>query len=355
MNNQNSITNINNSKTYLLNAIKGAQIHKKIGQEIREIITLDSISSLSLHKIANTIETKIKDYTQFDPLNPTARGIGFPVGLSINNCAAHYTPNSTDSPVFLKKSDILKIDYGVHYNGTIIDSAFTISLDPKYDEFIDISRKLTQYAVSLCAPDVILGEIGADIEEYIKSKEIVIDNKTLRLKTMSDLSGHMIRPYEIHAGVAVPNIKIFYPIRMRANEFYAIEPFITTGEGKSILKEPNSHYMVNTHFENSNNSKNITNKKINNSKTKITFTKEESSLIDFIKTNYATLPFCEKWIANDSNILSPYLDLANLVSKKYLNSYPPIYDIKDSIISQFEHTIYIKENGCINLTQNEYY
>jgi methionine aminopeptidase len=33
-----------------------------------------------------------------------------------------------------------------------------------------------------------------------------------------------------------------------------------------------------------------------------------------------------------------------------LNVYPPIYDIKNSIISQFEHTIFIKENGVIKLT-----
>lgn len=325
--------------TCLIDAIKGAQIHKKIGCEIREFIK--SNTSLSLQTIASNIETKIKEYTEFDPSNPKARGIAFPVGLSLNDCAAHYTPNSQDLDVFLMDSDILKIDYGIHYNGTIIDSAFTISLDPKYDEFIDISRKLTQYAVSRCGPDVVLGEIGADIEEYVKSKEIVIDNKTLRLRTMSDLSGHMIRPYEIHAGVAVPNTRIFYPIRMRANEFYAIEPFITTGEGKSILKEPNSHYMKNAHFDNINLNK------------KIKFTKSENNLIDFININYSTLPFCEKWVSFDSMKLSPCLD--SLVSKKYLNSYPPIYDVKDSIISQFEHTIFIKENGFINLTKNDYY
>ena len=61
---------------------------------------------------------------------------------------------------------------------------------------------------------------------------------------MKDLSGHMIKPFEIHAGKAVPNIKIHYPLRMMENEFYAIEPFITTGNGVSILKEPKSHYML---------------------------------------------------------------------------------------------------------------
>jgi methionyl aminopeptidase len=322
------------NNTYLLDAIKGAQIHKKVGAEIREIIKNENIT---LQKISDTIENKIKIYTEYDLLNPIKSGIAFPIGLSLNNCAAHFTPNSEDLDILLNPFDILKIDYGVHYNGIIIDSAFTISLDSKYDEFIDISRKLTQYAVSLCGPDVILGEMGNDIEEYIKSKEITIDNKIYSLKTMSDLSGHMIRPYEIHAGVAVPNISIYYPVRMKPNEFYAIEPFITTGNGKSILKEPNSHYMLNSKimsFENLN--------------------KNEKKTLNFIKDNYYTLAFCERWISRDIKKPSKQT-LDNLVSKKVLNSFPPIYDIDDSIVSQFEHTIYVKENGIINLTKNDYY
>lgn len=322
------------NNTYLLDAIKGAQIHKKVGTEIREIIKNENIT---LQKISDIIENKIKIYTNYDLMNPIKSGIAFPVGLSLNNCAAHFTPNSSDLDIQLNQTDILKIDYGVHYNGIIIDSAFTISLDSKYDEFIDISRKLTQYAVSLCSPDVILGEMGNDIEEYIKSKEITIDNKIFSLKTMSDLSGHMIRPYEIHAGVAVPNISIYYPLRMKSDEFYAIEPFITTGNGKSILKEPNSHYMLNSKLPSLDN-----------------LNKNEKNTFNFIKDNYYTLAFCEKWISRDIKKYSKQT-LDNLVSKKVLNSFPPIYDIDDSIVSQFEHTIYVKENGIINLTKNDYY
>ena len=326
------------NNTYLLDAIKGSQVHKKVGSEIRDIIKNEN-ENITLQKISDTIENKIKIYTEYDLLNPIKSGIAFPIGLSLNNCVAHYTPNYGDIDIPLNKNDILKIDYGVHYNGIIIDSAFTISLDEKYDEFIDISRKLTQYAVSICGPDVILGEVGADIEEYIKSKEVIIDNKIYSLKIMGDLSGHMIRPYEIHAGVAVPNISIYYPVRMKSNEFYAIEPFITTGNGKSILKEPNSHYMLNS-------------KVLNNCN--IHFNKNEKKTFNYIKDNYYTLAFCEKWITRDMNIPSKQI-LDDLVSKKVLNNYPPIYDIDDSVVSQFEHTIYVKENGIINLTKNDYY
>ena len=318
----------------LVNAIKAANVHKKVGNHIRDNIK----PGISLHDISKIIEDKINEEINYDSNNPLDRGIGFPIGLSVNNCVAHYTPNYKEDDIILKDSDVIKIDYGVHIKGTIIDSAFTINFDKKYDEFVNISRNLTNYAVSLCRPDVILGEVGSDIEEYIKSKEIVIDNKSYQLKIIGDLSGHMIRPYEIHAGVAVPNIAINYPVRMKEYEYYAIEPFLTTGNGKSIIKEPKSHYMFTKNY------KNI--KSLN---------KEEMDLYNIINNNYFTLPFCQKWLYNINNS-NNYNNLLNSLEKKnIINSYPPLYDIENSIVSQFEHTIFVKENGIINLTKNDYY
>ena len=318
----------------LLNAIKCAVVHKKVGSYVRENIKIN----MTLKEIAILIENKIKDEIEFDINNPVSSGIAFPVGLSLNNCAAHYTPNYNEENILLKEDDIIKIDYGIHKNGIIIDSAFTLSFNSKYDDFINISKNLTKYAVSLCGVDVILGDIGKDIEEYVKSKEITIDNKTYQLKTMSDLSGHLIAPYEIHAGKAVPNISIFYPMRMKEYEYYAIEPFLTTGDGYSILKTPNSHYML------SNNHHIINN-----------LNQNECKVYDMIKKNYHTLPFCQRWLYELEKSLNYDNILEKLEKKNLVNVYPPIYDIKDSIISQFEHTIFIKEKGIINLTKNEYY
>ena len=320
----------------LIDAIKGAVVHKNVGKYIRSIIE----PNVSLKKISNLIEEKIREEVNYDIKNPLNAGIAFPVGLSLNNCAAHYTPNYYEDDTILKSTDILKIDYGVHFNGTIIDSAFTMHFDNKYDKFIEISKNLTNYAVSLCGPDVILGDIGKDIEEYILSKEIEIDGKIYQLRTMSDLSGHAISKYEIHAGKAVPNIAINYPLRMKANEYYAVEPFITTGEGKTILKEPNSHFMMNKNYK-------MYSKKVDDF--------DEKYVYDLIDNYYSTLPFCQKWLYEHNNSYNYDNILKKLESKKILQSYPPIYDIDGSIISQFEHTIFIKENGIINLTSNEFY
>lgn len=322
-------------KGTLVNAIKSANIHKKIGYYVQQNI----IPGMKLKDIAILIEDNIKKEVLFDLNNPLERGIAFPVGLSLNNCAAHYTPNYGEKDIILKENDILKIDYGVHMLGTIIDSAFTLHFNSKFDEFIQISKDITNYAVSLSGPDVVLGDIGDYIDEYIKSKEIFIDNKLHQLKTMYELSGHSISKYEIHAGKAVPNTKIFYPMRMKENEYYAIEPFITTGNGKSILKEPNSHFMLKKEYNKLNKSNNL----------------EEVKLFDIIKKNYLTLPFCQRWLYELDNNINHNSLLDDFVKKNIISVYPPIYDIENSIISQFEHTIFIKENGIINLTKNDFY
>ena len=48
--------------------------------------------------------------------NGLKAGLAFPTGLSLNNCAAHYTPNAGDTTV-LQYDDVLKVDFGTHING----------------------------------------------------------------------------------------------------------------------------------------------------------------------------------------------------------------------------------------------
>lgn len=63
-------------------------------------------------------------------------GIGFPTGCSLNHVAAHYTPNAGDKTV-LQYDDVCKVDFGVHVNGHIIDSAFTVAFNPKFDRLLE--------------------------------------------------------------------------------------------------------------------------------------------------------------------------------------------------------------------------
>jgi methionyl aminopeptidase len=70
------------------------------------------------------------------------QGIAFPTGCSLNHCAAHWTPNPGDTTV-LQKEDVVKIDFGIHFNGRIIDSAFTMCFEDQYKPLLEAVKLST--------------------------------------------------------------------------------------------------------------------------------------------------------------------------------------------------------------------
>ena len=63
------------------------------------------------------------------------------IGCSINHCAAHYTPNAGD-PTVLQHDDVVKMDFGTHINGRIIDCAWTMTFNPKFDPLVEAVREV---------------------------------------------------------------------------------------------------------------------------------------------------------------------------------------------------------------------
>lgn len=80
------------------------------------------------------------------PENGLKSGIAFPTGCSINNVAAHYTPNPGDNTV-LGYDDVCKIDFGTHINGRIIDTAFTVAFNPVYDKLLEAVKDATNTGI----------------------------------------------------------------------------------------------------------------------------------------------------------------------------------------------------------------
>ena len=113
--------------------------------------------------------------------NGLQAGLGFPTGCSINHVAAHYTPNAGDTTV-LQYGDVMKLDFGTHVNGHIIDCAFTVSFDPKYDELLKSVKEGTNAGIKAAGIDVRVCDIGAAIQEVIESHEIELNGKTIPSK-----------------------------------------------------------------------------------------------------------------------------------------------------------------------------
>lgn len=312
------------------------QIHKQIRNEIHEWIK----PGLYFTDICNTIENRIKELTNFDQNTPLKGGIAFPTGVSVNNCAAHWTPNPRDNNI-LKENDVCKIDYGVHINGMIVDSAFTISFNPVYDKLLESSKTSTDIGIKYSGVDSILGEIGAEIQENMESYEIELNGKVYPINSVKQLTGHQIEQYRIHAPKRVPNFNLkTYTERMKENEYYAIETFATTGksgDGSIINGNECSHYMM--YFDvNKDNLKGLSIK--------------DKKFLSQIQTNFGTLAFCNRWL-NNLKINRYDHFLKSLIKNNIVEKYPPLYDIKGSYVAQFEHTIYIGENNKIILSDQK--
>jgi len=79
--------------------------------------------------------------------------------------------------------------------GRIIDCAFTLTFNPKYDKLLEAVRDATNTGIRTAGIDVRLCDVGAAIQEVMESYEVEIDGKTYQVKPIRNLNGHSIGPY----------------------------------------------------------------------------------------------------------------------------------------------------------------
>jgi methionyl aminopeptidase len=323
--------NLNDEYNQMLSDLrKSAEIHKQVRKYAQSIMK----PGVDLLDFCNKLENKNKELSNSTDYG---QGIGFPTGVSINNCAAHFTPTIGDK-IQVKKDDVIKIDFGTHINGRIIDSAFTQTFNPKYDKLLEAVKDATNTGIKEAGIDVELGYLGEKIQEVMESYEIELDGETYPIKSVRNLGGHNIEPYKIHGGKFVPCIKTDDNTRMEEGEVFAIETFGTTGSGIVKEYEPTSHFMKNDKLPNYN-------LKLKSSK----------KLFGYINKKFNTLPFCDKWLQQDKAGCYHKLALEELCNQKIITKYPPLYDVKGSYVAQFEHTIILKPSGKEVLSRGEDY
>eukprot|EP00922_Rhytidocystis_sp_ex-Travisia-forbesii_P071752 GHVS01107092.1.p1 GENE.GHVS01107092.1~~GHVS01107092.1.p1 ORF type:complete len:467 (+),score=88.93 GHVS01107092.1:119-1519(+) len=303
----------------LVRARLAAECHRQVRKDL-QTWARPGISMLSLvQRLESTVASLIES-------NGLERGWGFPTGCSLNNCAAHYTPNYGEKEVILGQKDLCKLDFGVQVGGRIIDCAFTIGFDECYDSLIEATQEGTNTGIKEAGIDVVLGELGGKIQEVIESYEVEIENKTYKVKPIRNLNGHSIAPYTIHAGKSVPIVNSpDNRDRMEVGEFYAIETFASTGRGVVVEDMECSHYMKDADMTG------FVPLRV----------KTARSLLHTIDKEFGGLAFCRRWL-DDVGQKRHLVGLKCLVDEGLVNPYPPLCDVAGSYTSQMEHTIVLR-------------
>ncbi|KAJ1970214.1 Methionine aminopeptidase 2 [Dispira parvispora] len=310
-------------------ARKAAEVHRRARKYAREVIK----SGVDLSDLCELNENGTRSLIE---ANGMEAGIGFPMGVSLNHCAAHYTPSAGDK-VVLKEVGVLKVDFGTHVKDRIMDSAFTVTFNPKYDNLVTAVKEATNAGIREAGIDVRLGDIGAVIEEVMTSYEVELDGKTYQVKPIRNLFGHSIDPYIIHAGKSVPIIRNGDSTKMEEGEYFAIETFGSTGKGYVHQDGVCSHYA-----------------KVPSATAKSTGVARAKPLLQSINKHFGTLPFCRRYLdrVGESKYL---LGLRSLVDSGIVGAYPPLCDVEGSYTAQFEHTILLRPTCKEVLTRGDDY
>ena len=296
--------------------IESLQEAGKIAQEVKKYIKPQiKVGEKVLDIITNT-EAKIEELEGL---------CAFPVNLCINNIAAHYTSPKKDDELEINEGDLVKIDLGVHVEGYIVDTAFTVSFSEEelLENIIQSTEVAYDAAKLMVKPKTNTREIGKKIEDIIKG---------FKYNPIKELGGHQIERWTVHGKKQLPELGSQGGDIMDEGEVFSIEIFASTGVG-SVHNTNNTYiYELNPYIG------------------RVPLRRKTSKqLLCFIKKRYTTLPFAERWLANEFRFGVAF-GLQELVQQGKLQAHYVLAEKKGVMVAQLEETIIVTEKGFELLT-----
>jgi methionyl aminopeptidase len=238
--------------------------------------------------------------------------LAFPINLSINEIAAHYTPAYNDETLV---SGLLKVDIGVQVNGFIADTAFSVDLENSAEnkKLIEASEAALNRALEIIKFKIPIREIGEAIGQVISQKG---------LSPIRNLTGHEVSRWLLHAGITIPNYDHNNTSPLEEGS-YAIEPFATTGQGLVYESKPSGIYIFKER------------KGVRDSLAR--------EVMDYIEENYMTLPFCSRWLVKK---FSPKVLFALMALKQVgaIEEFSQLVEQSKKPVSQAEHTVVVLQD-----------
>ncbi len=285
----------------------------KIATEVREEVKRTLREGMPIIDVCEKVESMIRK---------KGRKPAFPCNVSVNEIAAHYTSPPGDRRTIPEKS-LVKVDVGVHVDGYIADTAVTICFNPEYENLVRTAEEALEKAVGILRPGLSMSQFGSAIQKTIVTRGF---------KPISNLTGHQIGRYMIHAGKSLPNVSHISIARVNEGEVYGVEPFVTLPKAAGRVNSGSEAHIFRL----------LKHKSLKNPHAK--------QLLNYIRKNFRTLPFTERWL--DGCVPHDhYKDaFSELLSSKSLMSYPVFIEASGKPVAQAEHTILVVRDGCIVLT-----
>lgn len=294
-----------------------------------ELITLKEVGKISeeamlytaglvkpgvkLLDVANLAEKFLKD---------KGFGCAFPINLSVNEQAAHYTPAVDDEKVFTA-NDLVKVDFGAEKNGLLGDGAITVDLSGKHAKMVDAAEKALDSAISTVKHGVSVCDIGKAIAETIESAGF---------SPVKNLGGHGVETHDLHAGLFIPNYDNGDFTIVEEGMVVAIEPFVTDGKG---MVTDSSLCEIYSYVEDA-----------------PVRSPEARKLLQHIAEQNSKEPFAVRWLSPlvDSRFRL-YAAVSELLKSGAIEPHPTLVEISGGLVSQAEAQMVVTKDGCEVITR----
>ncbi|MHA1684593.1 MAG: type II methionyl aminopeptidase [Promethearchaeota archaeon] len=256
----------------------------------------------------------------------TSKGVklSFPVNLSVDNCAAHYSPAMDDLSV-LPDQGILKIDVGAHVDGYISDHAVSVDIGNTggmFRKLIESSEEALKVAIKNFKPGNHVHKVGAEIEKVINKHGF---------KPIRNLGGHSLEQYVLHSGVFVPNIGTGEIYKLKNGDAFAIEPFSTNGDGYVVDGSEQYIYRFVKRPK----------KQVNS---------QMKNFIETIRKNFSSLPFSLRWLLHKFSREFIRRSIEKFLYMGSIHGYKLLMERGKGFVSQSEHTVVIVDGEPIVTT-----
>ena len=243
----------------------------------------------------------------------------FPVNVSINEIAAHYTPKMGETRV-IKEGDVVKVDVGAQVDGYIGDTALTWCSEKS--ELAACAEGALKEAVRVVKP-------GADISEIGKTIQVFVEGKGFGL--IVNLTGHALDQNIFHGSPSIPNTETNSRGVLEEDMVIAIEPFVAetnaqvreSGDAEIFrLLQPRPVRMA-----------------------------EARAILSQAGKEFTVFPFAKRWLSVPQVRAS--LALNQLMQTGAVESYPPLKDFGGRKIAQAEHTIIVRDKPVVTTSLSD--
>jgi methionyl aminopeptidase len=254
----------------------------------------------------------------------TSRGgaPAFPTGIGVNHVTAHYAPQESDKSEFLE-SDVIKVDFGVHVEGYVTDTAVTITFNPEYELLVEAAEMTLNAAIAALRTERRVGEIGREIRR---------EASRLGFKTIENLTGHTLERYTVHAGKSIPNLFVQNMPSLKDGEVFAVEPFLTLGSAAGYVVDSEAVTIFSLLAR------------------KSTGNRELDEFATRVWEERKSLPFTPRWYVKTYGRERLDRIIGELVRRRLMRGYPTLVEASMKPVAQFEHTMALENGGLVVLT-----